>query len=171
MKKIGLLSDTHSFLDQRLENIFSDCDEIWHAGDIGDIRVMDTLESWKPVRAVHGNIDSGTVKLSYPKFIHFTLEDVRILLIHIAGSFGKYNPDVHKIIEEHGAADLLICGHSHILKVQMDKKYRMLYMNPGAAGVHGFHIMRTALTFELDAGEIRNLNIIELGKRSHIQQN
>ncbi|MCO5248792.1 MAG: metallophosphatase family protein [Chitinophagales bacterium] len=165
MKRIGLLSDTHSFLDIQLKTFFADCDEIWHAGDIGDIQVTDTLSTWKPVRAVYGNIDDHQVRITFPEYEILELEGIRILLIHIAGAIGKYNSKVRSILKQNGKVDALICGHSHILKIKFDEPFQLLHINPGAAGKHGFHQMRTALKLELNQGKIENMSLIELGKR------
>ena len=169
MKRIGLLSDTHGHLDSRMPELFKDCDEIWHAGDIGSLAVTDALSAIKPLRAVYGNIDDHIARAAFPEYTFFTLEGVKVLMIHIAGSFGKYHPLVRKIIREQGPADLLVCGHSHILKVQMDHAFKCLYMNPGAAGVYGFHKMRTCLRFSLNNGRIEQLELIELGQRGALK--
>lgn len=165
MKKIGLISDTHGYLDKRIPELFSQCDEIWHAGDIGHSSVTDSLSEITLLRAVHGNIDGGQVRVQFPEYHFFELEGVRILIIHIAGSVGKGNPRLQEIVNVHGTPDMLVCGHSHILKVQKDTRFKWLYVNPGAAGIHGFHHMRTCLRLELNAGNIQNLEVIELGKR------
>ncbi len=168
MKRIGLLSDTHNYLDPSLQTFFSDCDEIWHAGDIGDIRIMQEIEKWKPARAVQGNIDSGDTKFTYPEYQILEIEGAKILLIHIAGSIGKYNKNILNIIEQNSDISCIICGHSHILKIQYDTKFNLLYINPGAAGKHGFHHMRTALKFEIENKNFKNIQLIELGKRGAI---
>ena len=164
MKRIGLLSDTHSYLDQELKKYLDSCDEIWHAGDIGSIAVTDTLESWKPVRAVYGNIDNDKIRIVHPENQIFELEGVKVLITHIGGYPGKYNPRVLELIHNE-KPKLYICGHSHILKVIHDKKYDCLHMNPGAAGIHGFHQVKTLLRFTLNQGNIKDLEVIELGKR------
>ena len=168
MKKIGLLSDTHSFLDDRIKDLFADCDEIWHAGDIGEIELTDTLATFKPLRAVYGNIDGAKLRVQFPEYQYFELEGVKVLMIHIAGSLGKYTPRLRSILKECGSVDVMVCGHSHILKVQMDKAFNFLYLNPGAAGKHGFHPIRTCLRFKLEQGRIKDLEVIELGKRAKI---
>lgn len=168
VRRIGLLSDTHNYLDPSLQSFFSDCDEIWHAGDIGDISLMQELEKWKPVRAVQGNIDSGETKYTYPEYQIIDIEGFKILLIHIAGSIGKYNKKIVDIIKHNNEYNCIICGHSHILKVQYDSKFNLLYINPGAAGKHGFHHMRTAIKFEIENKKIQNIQLIELGKRGAI---
>lgn len=164
MIKIGLLSDTHSYLDPKLEAFFAPCDEIWHAGDIGNIVVTDTLKKWKPLRAVFGNIDDHKVRSEFPEFITLKCEEVKILMLHIGGSFGRYSSLAKSYIEKY-RPKLFICGHSHILKVQYDKKNEMLYMNPGASGRHGFHAVRTAVRFSIDGANIKDLEIVELEVR------
>lgn len=164
MKKILLLSDTHSFIDDKIIKYANQADEIWHAGDIGDLRVTDELKKIKPVRGVYGNIDDDKARMEYPLNNRFTCEGVDVLMTHIGGYPGRYN----QAIKEEIVADppkLFISGHSHILKVMFDKKFNLLHMNPGAAGIHGFHQTRTMLRFELASGEIKNLEIIELGPR------
>jgi len=163
MKKIGLLSDTHNYWDERYETHFAACDEIWHAGDIGSLELAKRFEAFKPFRAVHGNIDDYHVRYAYPQMLRFTLEDVDVLMTHIGGHPGKYDPSVRPLLYAHPPT-LFICGHSHILRVMYDKKLQFLYMNPGAAGKFGIHRVRTLLRFVLDAGDIRDLEVIELGK-------
>jgi putative phosphoesterase len=165
MKRIALLSDTHSYLDPALPKYIDSCDEIWHAGDIGTLEVTDTLEKWKPLRAVYGNIDGDKLRVVHPENQVFELEGVKVLMTHIGGYPGRYNPRVRALIERE-KPKLYICGHSHILKVMFDKKYNCLHMNPGAVGVHGFHKVKTFLRFTLDRGNIKDLEVIELGNRS-----
>lgn len=167
MRKIGLLSDTHGYLDPAIFDHFSDCDEIWHAGDIGEVELSDKLATFKPFRAVHGNIDSGSLKWDFPKYLRVTIEGLDVLMIHIAGAVGKYTPQLRRLVSEK-KPDLLICGHSHICKVIRDEKFGWIYLNPGACGRHGFHQIRTILRFTLDAGRIEGLEVIELGKRSSL---
>ena len=164
--RIGLLSDTHGYLDPKVLDHFQNCDEVWHAGDFG-VGVAEKLSSLLPLRGVSGNIDGKEIRMQYPEELIFKCEDVKVLIIHIGGSPGHYYPQARKLIGEAGPA-LFICGHSHILKVMHDKKYQMLYMNPGAAGMQGFHKMRTALRFEITGKKILNLEAIELGPRSAI---
>lgn len=163
MKKIGLLSDTHNHWDERYKLHFADCDEIWHAGDIGSMGLALKFEAFKPFRAVYGNIDGSDVRVAYPEFLRFTLEGVDVLMTHIGGYPGKYNPKVLNILKIN-SPKLFICGHSHILKVIYDKKYNCLDMNPGAAGIYGFHTVRTLLRFVLDNGNIKDLEVIELSE-------
>ena len=163
--KIGLLSDTHSFLDERVFNYFKDCHEIWHAGDIGDLAVADALASFKPFRAVFGNIDDKNIQLRYPEDLRFRCEDVEVWMTHIGGIPPRYNPRVKKILDSNPPA-LFICGHSHILRIIKDPLVNnMLYLNPGAAGNHGFHHMKTMLRFDIEGKAIKNMEVIELGKR------
>lgn len=165
MIKIGLISDTHSYLDPKVLEVFKDVDEIWHAGDIGDISVADQLKAFKPFYAVYGNIDDKTVRMDYPLNLVLQREGLKILMTHIGGYPGNYEPKARRKIEEE-QPDIFICGHSHILRVAKDPKYsNMLAMNPGAAGVHGFHKVKTLLRFNLNNGKIENLEAIELGKR------
>ncbi len=162
---IGLISDTHSFLDPKVFDYFQACDEIWHAGDIGEAKVIDDLASFKPVRAVYGNIDDKSIRLRYPEKLVFELEGVKVYMIHIGGTPPRYAKGVKADLKAE-QPKLFICGHSHILKVMPDRALNsMLYMNPGAAGRQGFHRMRTLLRFDLEAGNIKNLEVIELGKR------
>ncbi|MDG1762430.1 MAG: metallophosphoesterase family protein [Flavobacteriaceae bacterium] len=164
MKKILLLSDTHGFLDQKIKNYAEHVDEIWHAGDIGKLSVLDELQSINPVRAVFGNIDSNNIRQIAPEVLSFNCENIEILMIHIAGYPGRYNSKVKQLIRSH-QPKLVVCGHSHILKVMQDKHFEHLHMNPGAAGISGFHKIRTLLRFELESGQIKNLEAIELGLR------
>ncbi len=168
--KIGLLSDTHSYLDAKVFSYFENCDEVWHAGDIGDLAVVNELEKFKPIRAVYGNIDEREIQNRFPENLIFTCEGLKILMTHIGGSPPNYNPRVKKLLTNE-MPDIFICGHSHILKVQRDKAFKnMLYMNPGAAGNHGFHHMKTLLRFDIADSEIKNLEVIELGKRGQLIQ-
>ena len=164
MKKILLLSDTHSHLDDKILKYVGQADEIWHAGDIGDLNVTDRIKLLKPLRAVYGNIDDDKARKEFPLHNRFMFEGVDVWITHIGGYPGKYNPNIRAEIQSN-PPKLFICGHSHILKVQFDKKLNLLHMNPGAAGIHGFHQLRTMLRFEIDGDKIQNLEIIELGKR------
>jgi len=167
MKRIGLLSDTHGHLDVGVKKHFAECDEIWHAGDIGKLEVSDSLSEWKPLRAVYGNIDGGKLRLIHPENQLFTLEGVKVLITHIGGYPGRYEPRVRQLILKE-KPKLYICGHSHILKVMPDRKNNLLHMNPGAAGIYGIHQVKTLLRFTLDAGDIKDLEVVELGKRSGV---
>ena len=163
MKKILLLSDTHSYIDDRILDYAQQADEIWHAGDIGDISVTDKLAEIKPLRAVYGNIDDNKARAEFPLNNRFTLEGVDVWITHIGGYPGKYNPAIRKEITEN-PPKLFICGHSHILKVMPDKQLGLIHMNPGAVGKHGFQKVRTMLRFELNDGKIENLEVIEFKK-------
>ncbi len=169
MKKILLLSDTHSFLDPKIIKYINDADEVWHAGDIGALDVCAQIESLKPLRAVHGNIDGTEIRKAYPEDLIFTMEDVKVFITHIGGYPGAYKPQIKAKIKEIKPA-LFICGHSHILKVMHDKEFDLLHMNPGAAGVHGFHQVKTLLRFTMDQGQIKDLDAIELGPRAEIKK-
>lgn len=164
MKKILLLSDTHSHIDDVILKYVHQADEVWHAGDIGDLKVTDTLQALKPLRAVYGNIDDDKARMEFPLNNRFFCEDVDVWITHIGGYPGKYNQSIRNEIQSN-PPKLFICGHSHILKVQFDKQLNLLHMNPGASGIYGFHQLRTMLRFEIDADKIQNLEIIELGKR------
>lgn len=164
MKKILLLSDTHSHIDEKILKYVNLADEVWHAGDIGDLNVTDTIKSLKPLRAVYGNIDDDKARMEFLLNNRFLCENVDVWITHIGGYPGKYNQNIRAEIQNN-PPKLFICGHSHILKVQFDKKLNLLHMNPGAAGIHGFHQIRTMLRFEIDGDKIQNLEIIELGNR------
>lgn len=164
MKKIGLLSDTHSFLDENIFRYFESCDEIWHGGDIGDPAVADRLEAFRPFRAVYGNIDGKPIRLRYPLDLRFECEGVEVFMTHIGGYPGKYEARVRPILQAN-PPKLFICGHSHILKVIPDKTLGLLHINPGASGNEGWHKVRTAIRFDLHEGRIEHLEVIELGHR------
>ena len=163
MKKILLLSDTHSLLDSFVLSHVDTVDEIWHAGDLGNTEVMDKLESLKPVRMVYGNIDGKEIRAHIPKIAHFNCEGLKVYMIHIGGHPRRYEPAVKADLAKL-KPDVFISGHSHILKVQYDKNLNLLHMNPGAAGRHGFHHKRTFLKFEISEGKIENLVIVEKDK-------
>jgi uncharacterized protein len=164
MKKILLLSDTHSHIDATILKYVKLADEVWHAGDIGDLKVTDTIQKLKPLRAVFGNIDNHEARLEFPLNNRFFCEDVEVLMTHIGGYPGKYSPAIREEITKN-PPKLFICGHSHILKVMFDKKLNCLHMNPGAAGISGFHQKRTMLRFEIDGEKIQSLEIIEIGDK------
>ncbi|MDD2986580.1 metallophosphoesterase family protein [Flavobacterium sp.] len=164
MKKILLLSDTHSFLDDKILKYVDQADEVWHAGDIGDLDVTDEIKKRKPLRGVYGNIDDDKARMEFPLHNRFYCEEVAVLITHIGGYPGKYNPAIRPILQQN-PPKLFICGHSHILKVQFDKTLNLLHMNPGAAGIHGFHQVRTMLRFEIEGAKIQALEIIEIEKR------
>ncbi|GHT62928.1 phosphoesterase [Bacteroidia bacterium] len=161
MRKIGILSDTHGWWDEKFVQYFSECDEIWHAGDIGSEEVLTRLEAIRPVRAVYGNIDGYEIRGLCPETLHFKVEDVEVLMTHIGGYPGKYEPRIRSAIYA-SPPQLFVCGHSHILKVMYDKGLRMLCVNPGAAGKYGFHNVRTLIRLVIDGGKIRDLEVIEL---------
>lgn len=160
MKKILLISDTHGYIDEKIIKYASQVDEIWHAGDIGDISVSDKLKKIKPLRGVFGNIDDQKIRTEFPLHNRFMCEKVNVWITHIGGYPKRYNP---KILEElkSNPPDLFICGHSHILKVINDKKLGLLHINPGAIGKYGLHSVRTMVQFEINGKKIENLSIIE----------
>jgi len=164
MTKVLLLSDTHGHIDDSILKYARKADEIWHAGDIGDLRVTDALAKLKPVKGVHGNIDNHVIQKEFPENNRFMCEKVDVWITHIGGYPGRYNVRVRDEIRKN-PPKLFICGHSHILKVMNDKKLGVLHMNPGACGKHGFHQVRTMLRFTIDDQKIDNLEVIELGKR------
>lgn len=164
MTKIVLLSDTHGHLDESILKYVRQADEVWHAGDIGDLSVTDALKELKPLRAVYGNIDDGRARMEFPLHNRFRCEGVDVWITHIGGYPGKYSPAVREEIKRN-PPKLFICGHSHILKVQFDKTLNLLHMNPGACGIYGFHQVRTMLRFVVDGDKVKDLEIIELGKK------
>lgn len=165
MKKILLLSDTHSYIDEQILKFVKQADEVWHAGDIGNLNITDKLKEFKPLRAVYGNIDDSEARLEFPLDNRFMIEDVDVWMTHIGGYPNKYDQRIREEIKKN-PPKIFISGHSHILKVQFDKKLNTLHLNPGAAGKYGFHNVRTMLRFIIDGKEIKNLEIIELGKRN-----
>jgi len=164
MTKILLLSDTHSFIDEQILKYVKQADEVWHAGDIGDLKVTDCIKKLKPLRAVYGNIDDATARLEFPLHNRFLCEQVDVWITHIGGYPGKYNINIREEIKAN-PPKIFIAGHSHILKVQYDKKLQSLHLNPGAAGKHGFHKVRTMLRFGINDSDIKNMEIIELEQR------
>ncbi len=162
--KIGLLSDTHGWIHPRVFDHFAGCDEIWHAGDIGNIETADLLAAFKPFKAVHGNIDNALVRAVYKEHLFFTAEEIKVWLTHIGGTPGHYDLKVRPGIYE-DPPDIFICGHSHIAKVMYDKKAGLLYINPGAAGYNGFHKYMTVVRFQIDGRKIHDMELIELGER------
>jgi uncharacterized protein len=164
--KIGLLSDTHSYLDDQIIRLLSDRDEIWHAGDFGNIEISDRLSEIAPLRGVYGNIDDAAIRQVHPKVNRFEVNGLDVMMTHIGGYPGKYHPDVRESIKLN-PPQLYITGHSHILKVITDKSLNnLLHINPGAAGKHGFHKIRTMVRFSIEAGQVKDLQVIELGKRA-----
>jgi putative phosphoesterase len=161
MIKIGLISDTHAYWDDKFSLYFSGCDEIWHAGDIGSEEVLNQLQVLKPVRAVYGNVDNHLLRSACPKTLRFRVEEVEVLLSHIGGYPGKYAPEIRTELYAR-PPKLFVCGHSHILRIIYDKHLQMLCVNPGAAGLYGFQQVRTLLRFVIDGEDIKNMEIIEL---------
>ena len=167
MRRIGLLSDTHGFLDDRILVYLNECDEIWHAGDIGNTDTAQRLSALKPLWAVSGNIDGTELRQDYPLQLRFVCEEIDVLMIHIGGYPGHYSPEARKEINSF-APKLFISGHSHILKVIYDSKHQLLHINPGAAGIQGFHQIRTLIRFTIDKDVIKDLEVIELGQKGII---
>ena len=164
MKKILVLSDTHGYLDDKIIKYVNQSDEVWHAGDIGKNEILDCLGEIKPLKAVYGNIDDKEIRLRTNEFLYFNCENLNVLIIHIAGYPGRYNKYVCGLINKYNPK-ILVCGHSHILKVIYDKKNEHLHLNPGAAGITGFHKIRTMLRFEIDSDKVKKLEAIEIGVR------
>lgn len=168
MKRIGLLSDTHGYWDERYVKYFSSCDAIWHAGDIGTMEVAEKLNAICPLSAVYGNIDGGDLRRKFPERFRFRCEGVDVLIKHIGGYPGHYDPSIRKSLFSH-PPKLFISGHSHILKVLYDDALGCLHINPGAAGIAGFHQVRTLVRFTIDGTEIKDLEIIELSDKPNVQ--
>lgn len=160
--RIALLSDTHGYIDSNWNQYFESCDEIWHAGDFGTLEVLDYLKAIRPVRAVWGNIDNHLLRTELPETQVFVTNGIKVLMTHIGGYPGKYESRARRLIEFHRPG-LFICGHSHILRVIYDKKYQLLSMNPGAAGIHGFHKIKTMLRFTILEGRVLDAEVIEMG--------
>lgn len=158
MKKIGLLSDTHGLFDDTLREFFADVDELWHAGDFGTREAADAMAAFKPIVGVHGNIDGGSLRVEFPKWQTISCEGVTAMMTHIGGYPGRYEPGVAEKLRE-SKPQIFISGHSHILKVIYDKKLDLLHMNPGAAGIYGFHMVRTAMRFIIDGENIKDLEV------------
>lgn len=167
MKRIGILSDTHSHWDDRFEKYFADCDEVWHAGDVGDITIIERLEDICPVvRAVSGNVDHGAVKRRCRELEIFQVEGVKVLLTHIGGYPGKWAPGMKRLLREEGIR-LMVDGHSHLLKVMYDKELGVLHVNPGAAGLQGWQKQRTIIRLTIDGSDIRDAEVIEFSKSAN----
>ena len=164
MVKVGLFSDTHGYWDDKYALYFKNCDEIWHAGDMGSTELAERLAALRPLRPVYGNIDGQPIRSQYGKIAQFKVEEVNVLMTHIGGYPGRYNPEIRPLLYA-TRPQLFVAGHSHILKVGFDKSLNCLYMNPGAAGISGFHQVRTLLRFAIDGKEIKDLEVIELGNR------
>lgn len=166
-QKIALISDSHSYLDHKTLSYLQNVDEIWHAGDVGDVSLLDELPEGKTLRGVFGNIDDQKVQSVFPEWLDFEVEGVKVLMTHIGGKPPRYAKGVIEKIKEF-QPQVFICGHSHICKAEFDKALNCLYLNPGAIGQQGFHHMRTMMLFELDQGKIQNLRVVELGKRGNL---
>ncbi len=164
MKRILLLSDTHNYIDTNIKNYITEVDEVWHAGDIGNSMVTDTIKSLKPLKAVYGNIDDKTIRAEFPLDQIFNIEGVKIWMTHIGGHPNHYRERVRNKLDTI-KPDIFICGHSHILKVKYDHQFKLLHMNPGAAGKYGFHKVRTMLRFTIDKSDIKDLEVVELNPR------
>lgn len=169
MTRIGLLSDTHSTLDERVFTFFENCDEVWHAGDIGSEEVLEKLQQFKPLRVVYGNIDSHKIRNLTNRELVFQVEGVKVYLTHIGGYPRKYDTTTYKALKIH-KPKLFVCGHSHILKVMYDELNGWLHINPGAAGNFGFHQKRTLIRFTIDGENMKDLEVIELGERTKTQE-
>jgi uncharacterized protein len=163
--KIGLISDTHGYMDDRIIHHLKGCDEVWHLGDVGQASCLEPLTEHYKVRGVYGNIDGTEVRSQLREFGIIKIQGITFLLIHIANAISRYNPKVRELIQKHNP-NILVCGHSHILKVKHDTRFNLLYINPGAAGNVGFQKVRTLITFEIAEGEMKNLKVVELGQRS-----
>lgn len=164
MLKIALLSDTHGHLDDSIFKYLDDRDEIWHGGDFGTMEVAERLSALKPLKGVYGNIDGTALRAKFPEDLWMHADGINVLITHIAGTPGRYHPRLRKLLHSKKPG-LLVCGHSHILKVMHDKQYNLMYMNPGAAGNEGFHKVKTMLRFTIDNGALKDLQVVELGKR------
>jgi uncharacterized protein len=167
MIRIGLISDTHNYLDEAVFKHFEQCDEIWHAGDFGTSSISDQLKVFKPLKGVYGNIDGHDIRSQFPEKLRWKCEDVEVFMTHIGGYPGKYAPAVRDEFKKN-APQLFICGHSHILKIMYDQKFQCLHINPGAAGNQGWHKVRTLVRFSIDGKEIKDCQVIELGNRGVI---
>lgn len=170
MKKIGVISDTHGSFESKFAEFFKDCDELWHLGDWGDDSVADAMEKIAPVRGVYGNIDGKEIRLRFPEYQLFDIEGFKVLMIHIGGYPGRYEPRVKETIIWRKPT-LFLSGHSHILKVVNDKKNRLLHINPGAAGNNGFHKIKTAVRFTLNSGDITDFQILEIDRKRMVVEN
>ncbi len=163
MTRIGILSDTHCYLPPKVFDFFASCDEIWHAGDFGNLETADKLGKFKPLRGVYGNIDGHDLRLHFPENQMFIVEEKKIFMTHIGGRPGKYDAEALKIVKAN-QPDIFVCGHSHICKVQYDQKNQLLYINPGAAGKYGFHIKITLIRFTIAGKDLKDMEVMELEK-------
>jgi len=167
--KIGLISDTHGYLDPKVFKHFKECDQLWHAGDIGSMDVLERLQEFKSTLAVYGNIDGKDLRQACPKNLHFDCEGLKIWVTHIGGRPGRYDREVKSVLSK-DPPDIFVCGHSHILRVMVDPTLgKMLYLNPGAAGNQGLHHMKTLLRFDIAAKKVTNMEVVELGKRGAVK--
>lgn len=164
--RIGLLSDTHGFLDEAIFTYFADCDEVWHAGDIGTLEILNRLKAFKPVRAVFGNVDGADLRAELPLNLSWSCEGVRVFMTHIGGHVGHYDARAQRELVTRKPS-LFLCGHSHIARVERDLELGLIHMNPGACGHHGWHRMRTVLRMVLRAGKVKDVELIELGPRGN----
>ena len=162
--KIGLISDTHGFLDERVFKYFKEVDEIWHAGDLGTVEVLDELSHFKKLRSVYGNIDNSEIRNLIPENQIFTINNLKVWMIHIGGYPPKYSRSIKNLLDKN-QPDIFICGHSHIVRIMKDSSRNLLHINPGAAGKQGFHSVRTIVRFEINGEKINNMQLIELGPR------
>ena len=169
MKKIGIISDTHGYMDERILHFLSDRDEIWHAGDWGDIAMSDALRKICLVRGVYGNIDGRDIRMTYNEKTKFICEGMTIFITHIGGYPGRYAPYIREELKRN-PPDIFICGHSHITKIVRDPKLNLLHINPGAAGRSGFHKVRTLVLMELDNKQIKGIRVVELGSRTTLDE-
>lgn len=164
MKRIGILSDTHGYMPPQLYDFFKDCDELWHAGDWGDLQTFDAINSFKPLKTVWGNIDGKELRTEMPESVVFEAEQLKVLMIHIGGYPGKYSARCLELIKQN-RPDIVVCGHSHILKIMRDKTYGLMHFNPGAAGFKGFHSLSTALRFVIDGKQMKDMEVWEMPKK------
>lgn len=165
MKKILLLSDTHGCLDDFIIRHAKEADEVWHAGDIGNLQVSDQLQKLRPLKAIHGNIDDHLTRMSFPEYLHFETEGLSVLMLHIAGVPGRYKPRAKELLAKY-APRVFICGHSHLLKIVRDPLHQHLHMNPGAAGTHGFHKVRTMVRFRIQDGRMESVDVIKKERKN-----
>ena len=167
MKKIAIISDTHSYIDQKIHTLIKNCDEIWHAGDFGYSEEINDFIKKYNVKGVYGNIDGHQIRSLFPNILKFKCEKIKILITHIGGYPKKYKPNILKEIKNYNP-DLYICGHSHILKIMHDEENKLLHINPGASGKEGFHKVRTLVLLEIDRVKISNIQVVELGPRTNL---
>jgi putative phosphoesterase len=170
MLKVGILSDTHGFVPPQLYRFFDECDEIWHAGDWGDPEIFFQMQQFKPLKTVWGNIDGSVIRHEMPEVLCFKAEELKVLMLHIGGYPGKYSPKCLQLIKEQ-KPDIMVCGHSHILKVMRDKQFNLMHFNPGAAGYKGFHTQCTALRLHIDQSKLSNLEVWEMSRTQLLTSN